>query len=142
MAVGDGPVYFIDRNPGSVSGWGSWEQLRFAYLPPRNGIVLVRGWDVGSNKALSFVQDPLGPSRITAAGANLGQDELLDKKVQRRSEAYFVDPAHSANYYTSLFPLETVMVGVPKGASGCVGLQFDGPDFTENVVINWSDPGL
>ena len=142
LAVGNGPVYFIDRNPGSVSAWGSWEQLRFAYLPGSPGIVLIRGWDLGSNKAIAFVQDPLGPSRITAAGANLGQDQILDKKVQRRSEAYFVDPAHSASYYSSLYPLETVMVGVPKGASGCVDLQFDGDDFTENLVISWSDAGL
>lgn len=142
LAVGDGPAYFIDRNPAGDSAFGSWQQLRFVYLPRGPGVVLVRGWDLGSNKAIDFVQDPLGLSRITAAGANLGQDQILNKKVVRRSEAYFVDPAHSANYYSSLLPLETIIVGDPNGASGCVGLQFDGPDFTENFVIAWSSSGL
>ena len=142
LAVGDGPIYFIDRNPEGDSAWGSWQQLRFIYLPQHPGVVLVRGWDLGSNKAVAFVQDPLGPSRITAAGANLGQDEVLDKKVQRRSEAYFVDPAYAASYYRSIYPLETIVVGLPKGASGCVGLQFDGSDFTENIVISWFRAGL
>jgi hypothetical protein len=28
------------------------------------------------------------------------------------------------------------MYGVPKGGSGCVGFQIDGPGFTENVVVD------
>jgi hypothetical protein len=141
LAVGDGPVYFIDRNPGSESAWGSWQQLRFGYVDQGQGpgIVLMRGWDIGSNHAVAFAQDPLGPSRIIAAGQSLGSDQIVDKKVQRRSEAYFVDPAHSP---PGLYPLVTVMVGVPKGASGCVGLQFDHAHFTENFVISWSHIGL
>jgi hypothetical protein len=142
LAIGDGPVYFIDRNPGSVSSWGSWQQLRFVYWATRGGIALIRGRDLGSNKAIAFAQDPLGASRITAAGANLGADQIVDKKVQRRSEAYFRDPGNSPPQTPALFPLETVFVGLPAGASGCVGLQFDGPDFTQNFVISWSHSGL
>ena len=140
LAVGNGPVYFIDRNPASVSSWGSWEQLKFVYAPHSPGPVLIRGWDLQSNVAVAFAQDPLGPSGITASGRVLGTEVVVDKKVQKRSEAYFRDEGRSMTPH--LYPLNTVMVGLPAGASGCVGLQMDGDDFTESFVIGWSDLGL
>jgi hypothetical protein len=142
LAIGGGPVYFIDRNPGSTTRWGSWQQLRFVYWATGPGVVLIRGWDLGSNRAVAFAQDPLGPSRITAAGRVVGTDQIVDKPVQVRTEAYFRDPGASPPKIPALYPLETVMVGEPAGASGCVGLQFDGPNFTENFVISWSHTGL
>jgi hypothetical protein len=38
-------------------------------------------------------------------------------------------------------PLD-VMLGLQRGASGCVGLQIDGPNFTQNLVIPLAGSGL
>jgi hypothetical protein len=90
-----------------------------------------------------FAQNPLGPSSITATGLVVGMDHLLGRTVQMRSEAVFPDYAHASPVAAGgNRGFLTVMIGLPKGASSCVGLQFDGPGFTENVVIQWSGSGL
>ena len=142
LAIGFGPVYLVSTDVPAVSEWGGWFAYEFVYSATVPGLVLIRAKDLQTGKRSAFVQFPLGPSAITATGRMLGIDHLLNRRVSMRSEAAFQDPTHTAPMGTQgkLPPLD-VMVGLQRGASGCLGLQIDGPGFTQNLVIFQSGSG-
>jgi hypothetical protein len=143
LKIGDGPVYVISNDTPIKTGWGSWAAYKFGYLARKSGRVLLRARDLRTGQIIVFADNPLGPSAITATGSALGTDQLAGKTVTIRSEAISKDAIQVApNYNQATLPYATVMIGEKGGGSGCVGLQFDGPDFTENVVIRLSGHGL
>jgi hypothetical protein len=143
LAIGFGPVYLVSSDVPAVSEWGGWADYEFVYSATVPGLVLIRAKDLQTGKPVAFVQFPLGPSGITATGRVLGTDHLLNRRVSMRSEAVFQDPAHMTpmGAQGKLPPLD-VMVGLQRGASGCLGLQIDGPNFTQNLVILLTGSGL
>jgi hypothetical protein len=143
LSVGDGPVYLVSTDVPVLTDWGGWAAYKFVYTAKTPGLVLMRAKDLQSNQPVAFVQYPLGPSGITATGRVVGTDRLLNRTVSTHSEAVFQDPGHTTpmNDQGNVPPLY-VMFGLPKGASGCIGLQIDGPDFTENLVVPLSGSGL
>jgi hypothetical protein len=143
LAIGFGPVYLVSTDVPAASQWGGWAAFEFVYSATVPGLVLIRARDLQTGKSVAFVQFPLGPSGITATGRMQGIDHLLNRRVSMRSEAVFQDPAHTTPMGTQgkLPPLD-VMVGVQRGASGCLGLQIDGPNFTQNLVVFLTGSGL
>ena len=143
LAIGIGPVYLVSTDVPAVSDWGGWTAYEFVYFATVPGLVLIRAKDLQTGKQSAFVQFPLGPSAITATGRVLGIDHLLNRRVSMRTEAVFQDPAHTAAMGThgKLPPLDA-MVGLQRGASGCLGLQIDGPHFSQNLVILLIGSGL
>jgi hypothetical protein len=143
LAIGEGPVSIISNDTPIVTGWGSWAAYKFAYAKRKEGLVLIRAKDLRTNRTIAFAQNPLGPSAIIATGSSVGSDQLAGQTETKSSEAVFDDLTHTASInQEGTVPPFTVMVGAQKSASGCVGLQFDGPDFTENLVIRLSGHGL
>ena len=139
MVIGDGPFYSWGAGAVATSSWGAWLQVVFIYPAPRTGLVLIRAKDLSTGQMASFAQDPLGPSGVTPTGSVVGSDHVLNRIVQMRSEAIVQDPSHTRpiDNKGDVPPL-LAFVGVPKGSSGCVAFQIDGPGFTENVVADVS----
>lgn len=143
LAIGTGPVYIISNDAPMTTNWGFWAVYKFAYAEREPGLVLVRARDLRTNTVIVFAQNPLGPSAITAWGPVLGHDQLAGGAAAMHSEAVFQDARHTAPIGTqNEIPPLTVAIGDQGRASSCVGIQFDGPDFTENVVIRLSGSGL
>lgn len=143
MGVGSGPVYLIDKQAQPATAWGSWAVYRFIYnwVAP-GGPVLIRASDLQSSGTVVFAQTPFAPSPIAPAGRVLGTDNVNGRTVQMRGEAVGQDPATVKPLSSNRYPSATVMIGVPRGSSGCVGLQFDGPNFTETIVLDFASYGL
>jgi len=139
MVIGDGPFYWVNGDLVGTSTWGAWFSASFIYPAPRDGLVLIRAKDLSTGQTTSFAQYPLAPSGVTATGSVVGSDHVLDRTLQMRREAIVQDPSHTRpiDKKGDLPPL-TAMYGVPKGSSGCVAFQIDGPGFTENFVVDVS----
>jgi hypothetical protein len=143
LGIGGGPVRITSNDTPIATDWGAWAAYLFEYSPRGAGVVLLRARDLEGTEHVAFAQYPLGPSAITAAGAVTGIDHLAGKTSQIHSEAVFQDAAHTpALNARGVRPPLMVMIGKPGAASHCIGLQIDGPDFTENLVIHWSGTGL
>jgi hypothetical protein len=143
MGVGSGPVYLIDKQSQAATAWGGWAVYEFAYYwKAPGGPVLIRAADLQTNRTVVFAQSPFPPSPIAPAGHVLGTDQMGGRTVQMRSEAVGQDPATIKPLSANRYPSATVMIGVQRGSSGCVGLQFDGPGFTEYIVVNFASNGL
>ena len=144
MAIGEGPVYLGNTNIYEKGDWGQWVGLGFIYYPaPEPGSILIRAKDLKSDAQVSFANYPLAPTAITAAGPVLGSADVVNHRVQLRAEATFPDPWHAKPIdKKGDLPLLIVLFGMQTGSSGCIGFQIDGPNFTENFVLNPAIPGL
>jgi hypothetical protein len=144
MVVGAGPVYLVNVDVYEQGDWGYWVNLGFSYYPVKSpGSVLIRARDLKADAQVAFATYPLAPTAINGAGPVLGTADVVSRRVQLRAEAVFPDPWHAkAIDKKGDIPNLYVLFGMQRGSSGCIGLQVDGPDFTENFVINPAIPGL
>jgi hypothetical protein len=133
MVFGDGPVYVVDGGSLDNNDWGRFGHLSLVYQWTRAGLVLMRVKDLQSTSEVAFVQYPLAPTAITVVGPLLGQVHGMDRELRLRPEAVFRDLGSTPTVkYGGEY---LVLVAMPKASSGCIGLQFDGPDFSENIVV-------
>jgi hypothetical protein len=143
LAVGDGPVYYWDSDVQTITQWGRWKALSLGYNVTAPGLVLIRIKDLQTTDAVvAFAQFPLGPSGVIATGSVLGSDQAIDRTLQMRREAIIQDPSHTKRDKQGNLPPLKVMLGVSANASGCVGFQIDGPNFTERFIIDARAMGL
>lgn len=129
---GAGPVYAVGAGP-NFTKWGSYFDILYVTDPELTGPVLIRGRDLRTNELVVFV----GPY---ASGAVVGTDMVDGKPAQQRADAVFDAGNHEhSNLLVSgptrwgIFP---VRQGVAADFSHCVGIQFDGPGFTEVFTGN------
>jgi hypothetical protein len=135
---GAGPVYGAPGWPrpatalqlaGNFStSWGFYFYNTVITIAGLNGPVLMRGRDLRSNRPIVFVGD-------YATGPLLGTDTVDGRLVQQH--AYLMlDMNHPPSTSSGTHELEwPVILGIDKHWSDCVGLQFDGPGFTETWVV-------
>jgi hypothetical protein len=144
MVVGAGPVYLVNGDIYEQGDWGYWVNLGFSYYPATSpGAVLIRARDLKADAQVAFATYPLAPTAISAAGPLLGTADVVNHRVQLRAEAVFPDPWHAKPIdRNGDIPNLYVLFGMQRGSSGCIGLQIDGPNFSENFVINPAIPGL
>jgi hypothetical protein len=144
LVVGPGPVYLINFDVYEHGDWGYWVNLGFAYYPiDSSGPVLIRAKDLQGDAQVAFATYPLAPTAIDAAGPVLGTADVVNHRVQLRAEAVFPDPWHAKPIdKNGDLPDLYVLLGMQQGSSGCIGLQVDGPNFTENFVITPAVLGL
>jgi len=136
--VGDGPFYFVQGDAEGITRWGSWALVYFRYDATVPGLVLIRAQDLVTGQKVVFAQDPLAPSGVTATGPVLGSDYIfaLNATVTMRSEAVTQDPSHTTPIRnTNQAPKLAVLIGLPAGGSGCVGLQIDGPSGMHDQIV-------
>jgi hypothetical protein len=141
VMIGPGPIYIADSEVYEQGDWGYWVELAFASADTSKDLVLIRARDLKSGAEVAFAGYPLAPTGITTAGPILGTARVVNHQVKLRTEAVFHNPAHRpvpGGGYTELL----VLFGMQTGSSGCIGFQIDGPNFTENFVINPAVPGL
>jgi len=120
---GTGPVY-ATGSPPSLSAWGSYYRIAYFTVPELNGPVLLRGRDLRTGRPLVFVGQ-------LATGSTMGTDIVSGDRVQQRAEV--VLPAGSAPGWGNW----RVTQGLPAGESGCLGVQVDGKDFSELIVVEY-----
>ena len=143
MVVGKGPVYLINGDVNESGDWGYWVAIGFASDSSTPGLVLIRAKDLKSDAQVAFAQYPLSPTGMTAVGRVLGSANVANHHLQLRSESVFHDPFPSGWPARGIPHSELVVLfGMEKGSSGCIGFQVDGPDFTENFVVNPAVPGM
>jgi hypothetical protein len=135
---GAGPVYGAPGWPqpttaselaGNFStSWGIYFYNTFITVAGLNGPVLVRGRDLRTNRPIIFVGN-------YATGRVVGADTVDGRLVNQH--AYLVlDMSHPPSGTSASQQVEwPVIFGIDKGWSDCVGLQFDGPGFTETWVV-------
>jgi hypothetical protein len=133
MVIGDGPVYVVDGGSLDTNDWGTFGHLSLFYEPQRAGLVLMRVKDLQSGVEVAFAQYPLAPTGITAVGPVLGQVHAMNKDLLLRPEAVFRDMWNTPKQARG--PQYLVLVAMPKGSSGCIGFQVDGPGFSKNFVV-------
>lgn len=137
MTTGDGPVYLVNADLLETTDWGQWVALEFVYRSSAPGLVLIRAKDIERDTQAVFAQDPLAPTGITTVGPVLGQVHAVGHELRLHREAVFRDPAHTPPIRnTSHLPQLLIVLGLEKGTSGCIGIQFDGPEgLSENLVL-------
>jgi hypothetical protein len=138
MTIGTGPVYLVETDINERGAWGYWVSLEFAYDQQKPGLVLVRARDLESDTQVAFAGYPLAPSKMTAVGSVLGTAHVANHVVRLRSEAVFSDRWWPLSHSAEL----DVLLGMQRGSSGCIGIQIDGPGFTQNLVIAPAVPGI
>ena len=115
--LGNGPVFAL-FGTGSNSDWGSYGFVRLVADPGLNTAVIVRGKDLVLGSPVTFLgQYGIGPVR--------GSD-TVDGQTFQQYDAIELDASHPP-----VGRMWSVYEGLPRGNSGCVGTQVDGPGFTE-----------
>jgi hypothetical protein len=135
---GGGPVYGAPGWPqpttaselaGNFStSWGLYFYNTFISVAGLNGPVVVRGRDLRSNRPIIFVGN-------YATGPVVGTD-TVDGRLVHQHVYLVLDMSHPPSGPSGVQQVEwPVIFGIDKGWSDCVGLQFDGPGFTERWVV-------
>jgi hypothetical protein len=135
---GAGPVYGAPGWPqpttasqlaGNFStSWGLYFYNTFITVAGLNGPVLVRGRDLRTNRPIIFVGS-------YATGPVVGTD-TIDGGLVSQHLYLALDLMHPPSGSSAVQQVEwPVIFGIDKGWSDCVGLQFDGPGFTETWVV-------
>lgn len=135
---GAGPVYgvpgwprpttTVERNGNFPTAWGTYFYQTYVTDAGRSGLVLVRAWDLRSDRPLIFIGN-------YAAGPLSGTDQVGGKSAEQHLEVV-LDMSHPPSGVASARQLEwPVIVGLANGRSDCLAWQADGPDFTENWVV-------
>jgi hypothetical protein len=139
LVFGAGPVY-ATRGGRTIDAWGTWAGVVMIVDPTVSGLLLVRARDLVTNQVVVFAADPesvdAGLGHPTLVGRIVGQrlDPVTHQFVDTYAEAV-LDPTVRPDV-PGTWPKPGAFVGIPKSASGCIGFQVDGADFTETYVVN------
>jgi len=140
LSYGDGlgPVYSEGSGQRYVTSWGTYILTSYVVVPNYSGLILIRARDLQTNQVLVFADYPLfdnfHPGMPT--GEMVGTDQLFDRPVQRYTELA-IQPQNMFRDPAGWWPTAMMLQGFPTGASGCIGFQVDGADFTEQFVVSY-----
>jgi hypothetical protein len=145
LALGVGPayVYVGARTP---SSWGTYFDLELFVEPQISGLVLVRGYYLDTRLPVVFAGDSAAgklvyEDTVTSEDPVTGDNTLVT--VDQRPELV-LEPSHQdtqpeqggLRLSHDPFKVWWAWLAVVKGATPCLGLQIDGPGFSEVVVIS------
>ncbi|HYL07077.1 MAG TPA: hypothetical protein VEU76_00910 [Candidatus Udaeobacter sp.] len=142
LSYGGGPVY-ANRGLPAQDAWGTWVGIVYFIDPQNSGTILLRARDLGTGQAIVFADDPqnIGTyAEVSVPGTPAGKlvgthyDPVWHQTLKVYSEVVMVEP--KAPQSRPGWPASFATAGVPAGASGCIGFQLDGPDFTEVYVVD------
>jgi len=126
---GNGPVYFNGRLvPVIVSSWGYFYDLIYYSAPNLTGLVLVRGRDLRSERSILFLDQYGGGAVVDTVGLEALHGELVLNVGH--------PPLRDA---TTGYGIWYIRLGVPKGWTGCWGMQIENLDFRETIT-GYSQP--
>ena len=138
LLLGEGPVYSTRLGYRSAStNWGTWYALALTVDTTRaSGPILIRGEDLQTHAQVLFARGPLGPGYGIPAGSVVRTDVLAGETAQLYPEAVLDLTRPYEGTRKGDWPIYKSPMGYPKAATGCIGLQVDGSNFTEVLVIN------
>jgi hypothetical protein len=142
---GDGPVYVQSSSDLARSSWGTWQDFYYTARPGHQGLVLVRARDLRTGGVVVFARVPGFGYNVDdgiPTGRSAGTDQVFTYETLHAysEEAINVSnlPASHPSYSVPGWPGGYMSyVGYPKAGSGCVGMQIDGSDFSETVVVSY-----
>jgi hypothetical protein len=141
LMYGNGPVYATSGQRGGTS-WGTWMGVMYVIDPSTTGQVLIRARDLQTGEAIvfdSFKFSVSGTWVAIPAGTAHGSDSLLGGTLPvHKYPELVIDPSVPSGL-PHTWPAWGALVGYSNQASGCIGFQVDGPDFTEVYVVNEAD---
>jgi hypothetical protein len=147
VAFGSGPLYAEWGKKYAITSWGTWTATYFYIAPRASGPMLVRARDLVTGQRVAFalapelVNTPI--DRVTFGdGMPTGdmivrQDTVLERTIQGHSELFIGPALFAVARKKGDFLGGYIFMGYPKGTSGCVSYQVDGPNFTEVLVIGY-----
>lgn len=120
---GSGPVYANGSNA-RPTGWGNYFYIAYYTARDLHGLVLIRGRDLRSATIrVAFVGNYV-------AGPVVGTDPVEGTQYQEA----VIDASHPPARLSNGLGFWTVNQGLPRAASNCNGLQFDGTGFSETIT--------
>lgn len=139
---GAGPVYGpMSEFSKEVTSWGTWHWTYFRVDTKASGtagMLLIRARDLKTGEPVVFTR--VAESNVfegIPTGKVIGKDVLKSgDSVQRYSEV--VLDLSVAVKSPQQWPKYTVVLGYSRAATGCVGYQVDGENFTETFVLDLS----
>lgn len=140
-ASGNGPVQIAFRGIYSASASGAnWWRAELVYDATAPGVVLIRAVDInatpsaagpkGTGAPVWFALVPGVPSAIKPVGAVAETDVAPGGHLDWYPEAAFIGPIKGGERLEFLY-----LLGIGDQGN-CVGWQFDGPGFSENIVTS------
>jgi hypothetical protein len=135
---GRGPLYAEGTGDRFATSWGTYILTGYVVEPPFRGLMLIRARDLQTNQVVAFAHNPLLNDYYPAmpTGDMVGSDIVLERPVQLYTEL----AVQTENMYRApgnWWPLAVTLQAFPKGSSGCIGFQVDGPSFTERFVVSY-----
>ena len=110
------------------NGWGRYWDMFAVTTANLTGPVLLRGRDLQTGQDMIFVGK-------WAYGPVVGTDQWDGPNVSQHRDLV-LDPSKPPHEDAGPGLAKwSFVAGVARGASGCLGLQLDGADFTETVVL-------
>lgn len=142
LMLGQGPVYanHLDYSYGGTTNWGAWSKLLLKVDTKASGLILIRARDLQTNAMVVFATVPLHAGNAAGDGVPTGRVQGNDVVTGQHEQEYSEDVLDLSRPYEGTvkgdWPIYAAFLGDPRGGSGCVGLQLDGMDFTELLVVN------
>ena len=101
-----------------------------------SGPILIRGEDLQTHAQVLFARASLSPGFGIPAGRVVRTDVLAGETAQLYPEAVLDLTRPYEGTKKGDWPIYKSSMGYPKAATGCIGFQVDGPNFSELLVIN------
>jgi hypothetical protein len=136
-SIGSGPVSMVlNERSSQLSASGNyWWEARLEYHGSDPGVVLIRAVDINAvdqpnGYPVWFASITSLPSAVQPVGPVEETDVFGKSHIDWHTEAAFSSPVIGSK------PLELLyLLGVAYNGN-CVGWQFDGPGFSENIVTS------
>lgn len=141
QGFGAGPVYVLP-GPKIQTAWGTYVYPWVLTDRGLGGLVLGRGKDLVAGQPVVFVDNQttgpvVGNDRIDGLSVDQHQELLLDTNHPQED----VNPPAIIFEGSDRYVAWQIKMGLPAGAGWCVGMQFDGPGFSEVLVVPALDTG-
>lgn len=140
FVFGVGPVYSTPTASSSErTSWGIWTALGLVVDTKASGPILIRAQDLQTGETVVFARIPLhaidDPGDGIPSGRVLGSQVLTGETEQFYPELVIDTSRAWPGTKKGDWPIYKGYMGYPNAATGCLGFQFDGPKFTEQVVV-------
>lgn len=137
---GVGPVYVTPMASSSArTDWGTWTALGLVVDTSASGPILIRARDLQSGQMVVFARAPLhaidDPGDGIPAGKVIGS-QVVESDTEQLYPELVIDTSRAwIGTKKGEWPIYKGYMGYPKAATGCLGFQIDGVNFTELVIV-------
>lgn len=141
LLFGEGPAYSTQVGYRFVTTeWGTWVTWSVLVDTTKaSGLVLVRATDLQTHEMVVFARHPFGQTDAAGSGiptgSALGSQVVQGVTLQLYPELVVDLSRPYLGTRPGDWPIYKIFMGYPKAATGCIGFQIDGSNFTELLVV-------